>query len=192
MATTETNPHAAFHRTTEELQAGLDHVRDSPVGRGTLELLIRRPSKGEREVLAEAALNSEVGVVGDRWITSSSRRTEDGSAHPDMQLNIMNARAAALVAGPIERWPLAGDQLYVDMNLTDEALPFWTKLAIGTAIIEITDQPHDGCAKFTERFGIDASRFVNSPVGKELHLRGVNARVIQPGTIRPGDDIRFV
>ena len=192
MATIDTNPHSSFYRTTEELQAGLDHVRDSPKGAGTLELLVRRPSKGEREVLAEAELNSEVGVVGDRWVMSSSRRTGDGSAHPDMQLNIMNARAAALVAGPKERWPLAGDQLYVDMDLTDEALPFWTKLAIGTAIIEITDQPHDGCAKFTERFGIDAARFVNSPIGKELHLRGINARVVQPGTIRPGDEIRYV
>jgi MOSC domain-containing protein YiiM len=109
-----------------------------------------------------------------------------------MQLNIMNARAAALVAQAPERWQLAGDQLYIDLDLTDENLPPGTWVAIGAAIIEISAQPHTGCAQFLQRFGSDALKFVNSPVGKKLHLRGINAWVIQPGVIRIGDIVRKV
>src|SRR4029077_19285446 len=114
-------------------------------------------------------------------------RTPDGSRHPDMQLNIMNARAIALVAQARDRWPLAGDQLYIDMDLSAANLPAWTRLSLGTAVIEVTDQPHTGCHKFVSRFGVDAMKFVNSAVGRELNLRGINARVVQPGTIRVGD-----
>lgn len=188
----ETNPHEQYYRSAAELEAGLDHVRQSPGGGGKLELVVRRPAEGDREVLDAAELDTEVGVIGDNWIERPSNRTDDGTAHPDMQLNLMNARVAELVAGPRERWQLAGDQLFVDMELSDEALPHWTKLAIGSAVIQITDQPHNGCAKFRRRFGADALKFVNSPVGKELHLRGVNARVLEGGTIRPGDEIRFL
>ena len=116
-----------------------------------------------------------------------SSRTDDGSSHPDMQLNIMNARVVALVAQDKSRWPLAGDQLFIDLDLSDANLPPGTRLAIGSAVIEITAQPHTGCGKFVERFGLDAMEFVNSPVGKELHLRGVNAKVVRPGVIRVGD-----
>jgi hypothetical protein len=178
-----------MHRSTADLEAGLDHIRSSPIDDGTLELVLRRPAVDEREVLEVADLSIGEGVVGDTWNVRGSKRTADGSAHPDMALNVMNARAAALIAGPRERWPLAGDQLYVDLDLSAANLAPWTKLAIGTAIIEITDQPHLGCAKFTQRFGLDAHRFVNSEVGRALNLRGVNARVAQPGTVRPGDVI---
>jgi MOSC domain-containing protein YiiM len=119
-----------------------------------------------------------------------SSRTPDGLRHPDMQLNVMSARAVSLVAQVRERWALAGDQLYVDLDLSEENLPAWTKLALGTAIIEVTDQPHTGCAKFVERFGIDAMKFVNSSVGRSLRLRGLNARVVQPGTVRLGAAVR--
>ena len=178
-----------MHRSTADLEAGLDHIRSSPTGSGTLELVLRRPAVDEREVLEVAELSIEQGVVGDTWNVRGSKRTADGSAHPDMALNVMNARVAALIAGPRERWPLAGDQLYVDLDLSAANLAPWTKLAVGAAVIEITDQPHLGCAKFTQRFGLDAHRFVNSEVGKALNLRGVNARVVQPGTVRPGDVI---
>jgi MOSC domain-containing protein YiiM len=109
-----------------------------------------------------------------------------------MQLNLMNARAIALLAQEKDRWSLAGDQLYVDLDLSEENLPPGTQLAIGAAIIEVTDQPHTGCKKFMARFGADALKFVNSPVGKGLHLRGVNARVVQPGAIHTGDVVRKV
>lgn len=178
-----------MHRSTAELEAGLDHIRSSPTDGGVLELVLRRPAVDQREVLEVAELSTADGVVGDTWNVRGSKRTDDGSAHPDMALNIMNARAAALIAGPRERWPLAGDQLYVDLDLSAASLAPWTKLAIGTSVIEITDQPHLGCAKFTQRFGLDAHRFVNSEAGRALNLRGVNARVVQPGIVRPGDII---
>jgi len=180
------------HLTTAELEAGLDEIRRAPRDDGRLELIVRRPQVDAREVLEEAQLDLQEGLVGDTWRTRGSSRTADGSAHPDMQLNIMNARAAALVAQAKERWPLAGDQLYIDLDLTDENLPPGTRLAIGSAVVEVTAQPHTGCQKFVSRFGLDAMKFVNSPVGKQLHLRGINVRVVQPGTIRAGDVVKKV
>ncbi len=178
-----------LHRTREQLDAGLATILASPADQGTLAMVVRRPEEDEREVLDRAELHPDHGVVGDSWRRRGSRRTDDGSAHPHMQLNLMNARVVDLVAGDRSHWALAGDQLYVDLDLSEDALPAWTRLAIGTAVIEITDQPHTGCAKFTQRFGLDAHRFVNAPEYRHLHLRGVNARVVQAGTVRPGDTI---
>ena len=178
---------SARHLTFEELVAGLPHIESSPKDRGTLRMIVRRPGNALREVLDEAQLDVATGVVGDTWSQRSSTRTNDGSPHPDMQLNIMNARAVALLAQSEDRWPLAGDQLYLDLDLTDANLPAGTQLALGSAVIEVTPQPHTGCDKFATRFGVDATRFVNSDEGRRLHLRGINARVVQSGTIRVGD-----
>jgi hypothetical protein len=178
------------HLTTTELEAGLAIVRQSPKAVGTLEMIVRRPRVDGREVLAEGELDLEVGLVGDTWLERGSSRTTDGSAHPDMQLNVINARLLGLVAQDKARWPLAGDQLIVDFDLSEANIPPGTQLAIGSAIIEVTAQPHTGCAKFVARFGREAMQFVNSPLGKQLHLRGINARVVQPGTIRQGDAVR--
>ncbi len=180
------------HPTATTLEAGLDDIRRSPSDGGRVELIVRRPAQNEREVLAEAELDCTVGLVGDSWQARSSRTTTDGSPDPDMQLTLMNARAATLVAGGIDRAPLAGDQLYVDLDLSEANLPAGTRLEIGTAVIEVTDQPHRGCKKFTERFGRDSLRFVNSAVGDELRLRGANAKVVVAGTVRTGDAIRKV
>ncbi len=177
------------HLTTEQLEAGLDHIRESPADEGRLELIVQRPAEDERVVLDTGELNVEEGLAGDNWNVRGSRRTDDGSSHPDMQLNLMNARVLALVAQSPDRMHLAGDQLIVELDLSADNLPAWTKLSIGDAVIEITDQPHSGCAKFTQRFGLEAHRFVNSELGKEMKLRGVNARVVTPGTIRRGDTI---
>jgi MOSC domain-containing protein YiiM len=172
----------------DELEAGLDHIRSSPAMEGMVELVVRRPAEGEREVLAEASLDVDFGVVGDDWHARSIRR--GGNPDPRTQLTLMNARTVALLAGDRERWPLAGDQLYVDLDLSPENLPSGTRLEVGTAVVEISDVPHTGCAKFTERFGSDATRFVNGQSGRPLRLRGVNARVVQNGLVRPGDPIR--
>jgi hypothetical protein len=180
------------HLTTAELEAGLDEVRAAPRDEGVLLLIVRRPRVEEREILEEGELNTAEGLVGDSWKTRGSSRTPDGSPHPEMQLNIMNARATNLVAQDKARWHLAGDQLYIDMDLSAENLPAGTRLAIGSAIIEVTPPPHTGCVKFVSRFGVDAMKFVNSRVGRELNLRGINARVIQPGTIRVGQVVRKV
>jgi hypothetical protein len=180
------------HLTTEELEAGLDEIRRSPKDEGVLELIVRRPLVDEREVLEEGELHLSDGLVGDSWRARGSSRTPDGSSHPDMQLNVMNARAAALVAQSKERWPLSGDQLFIDMDLSAENLPAGMRLAIGSAVIEVTAQPHTGCKKFVSRFGPDAMKFVNSAVGRQHNLRGVNAKVVQPGVIRVGDTVRKV
>ena len=178
---------SARHLSFEELMAGLPHIEGAPKDRGVLRMIVRRPGNAVREVLDEAQLDVAEGVVGDGWSRRSSTRTNDGSPHPDMQLNIMNARAIALLAQSEDRWPLAGDQLYLDLDLTDANLPAGTQLALGSAVIEVTAEPHTGCDKFASRFGVDATRFVNSNEGRRLHLRGINARVVQSGTIRVGD-----
>jgi hypothetical protein len=175
------------HLTIEELEAGLDTIRQSPADQGRLEMIVRRPQVDEREILQEATLDPAEGLVGDTWKIRGSSRTPDGSSHPDMQLNIMNSRVVALVAQDKVRWQLAGDQLYIDMDLSAENLPAGTRLALGSAIIEVTDQPHTGCKKFVARFGLDAMKFVNTQLGKQLHLRGINAKVVRGGTVRVGD-----
>jgi hypothetical protein len=174
----------------DELLAGLDDVARSPADEGTVELIVRRPDENEREVLDEGQLDTEVGLVGDMWRRRGSSRTPDGGPNPNAQLTLMNVRAAALVAGERDRWPLAGDQLYVDLDLSLENLPPGSRLQVGTAVVEITADPHTGCAKFSARFGSDALRFVNSPDGRALRLRGVNARVVEAGIVRRGDVIR--
>ena len=177
------------HRTRAELEAGLDELRASPVGEGVLRLIVRRPVEGEREVLAEARVDKTEGLVGDRWAAAD---LGDGPERFDAQLTLMNARAAALIAGEPEGWPPAGDQLYVDLGLAGDDLPPGSRLEIGSALIEITAVPHTGCGKFVRRFGIDAMKFVNSPVGRELNLRGANARVVRGGVVARGDAIRLV
>lgn len=178
------------HLSTAALEAGLEHIRSSPADRGTLELIVRRPAVDEREVLAAGELSLHEGLVGDTWKDRPSSRTPDGGPHPDMQLNVINARLSALIAGGDEaRRVLAGDQLHVDLDLSAANLPAGTRLAIGAAVIEVTEQPHTGCAKFASRFGAEALRFVNVGAGKELRLRGINARVVVPGAITAGDRV---
>ncbi len=180
------------HKTTKELEAGLEAIRQSPRDRGTLQMIVRRPEVGHREVLDQGALDVNEGLVGDSWRRRSSRRTRDGSPHPDMQINIMNSRVVDLIAQHKERWPLAGDQLFIDMDLTGDNLPPGTLLQIGSAVLEVTAEPHTGCGKFIERFGVDAATFVNSPTGLQLHLRGINAKVVQSGTIRVDDVVQKI
>lgn len=178
---------AVRHLTMHELEAGLDEIRQAPKDDGVLQLIVRRPNVDEREILEEAKLDPSEGLVGDSWKRRRSSRTPDRSPHPEMQLNIINARVAALVAQDKDRWQLAGDQLYLDMDLSAENLPAGTRLAIGSALIEVSPLPHTGCNKFVGRFGLDAMKFVNSAVGRELCLRGINAKVIKSGMIRVGD-----
>jgi len=172
------------------MEAGMETIRQSPKEAGVLKLIVRRPETEAREVLDEAQLDLAEGLVGDNWRTRGSRSTPDGSANPEMQLNVMNARVIELLAQSKERWALAGDQLFVDFDLSESNVPPGTRLAIGAAVIEVTPPPHTGCKKFCARFGEDAMKFVNSPEGKLLHLRGVNAKIVQPGVIRVGEVVK--
>lgn len=178
--------------TKDELEAGLDEIRNAPKDCGTVQLIVRRPVTDEREVLEEASLDLVNGLIGDNWKTRGSSRTDDGSAHPDMQLNVMNARVISLIAKERENWSLAGDQLYLDLDLSSGNLPVGARLKIGSAVIEVTPPPHTGCKKFVSRFGVEAMKFVNSELGRELRLRGLNAKVIQSGTVRAGDEARKI
>ena len=173
------------HISTSELDAGVANLRRSPRDRGTVEMIVCRPDHGERRVLDEGELVVGEGLVGDNYLVRGSR---DGPAHPEAQLNLMNSRSVDLVAaGDRERWPLAGDQFFVDFDLSATNAPAGTRLAIGTAVIEVSQKPHTGCAKFTERFGIDAARWVNAE--RDDRRRGINAMVVQAGVVRPGDEI---
>lgn len=178
------------HLTMQELEAALDHLRQAPKDDGVVQLIVCRPSVDQREILDEAELDVEKGLIGDDWLVRGSKKTADGSAHPEMQINIMNSRVTALVAQDKNRWPLAGDQLYIDMDLSKENLPAGSQIEVGTAVLEVSPLPHTGCVKFVSRFGIEAMQFVNSPTGKELCLRGINAKVIRGGTIKVGQRAR--
>lgn len=171
-----------------DLDAAIEHIEAAPTDVGTVELVVRRPAVGEREVLDIGDLVPGIGLVGDNYRERGSRETDDGGPHPLAELNVMGARALAAVAGDDRgRWALAGDQLIVDFDLSVENAPAGTRLRVGSAVIEVTAKPHNGCVKFTSRFGVEATRFVNSR--KDLRLRGINAVVVTAGTVRPGDSI---
>jgi MOSC domain-containing protein len=170
-------------RTRPELLSGLDTVREAPKDVGVLELIVARPDVGERLELASAELLVDGGLAGDRWNRGSRSSLKS-------QLTLMNVRAAHLVAGDRSRWALAGDQLYVDFDLSPENIPPGTTLEIGSALIEVSDQPHLGCEKFAARFGQAAREFANSPEGTAVNFRGINTRVVQAGTVRVGDAVR--
>jgi hypothetical protein len=178
------------HVTTAELKGALVTICAAPADEGTIELIVRRPGPGQRELLDVAELDLELGLVGDTWSLRGSSSTPDGRANPEAQITMMNARVIGLLARSTERWALAGDQLYVELDLSVENLPPGTRLAFGDAVIEVSTKPHTGCAKFRDRFGVDAVRFVNAQ--PELRLRGANTKVVVAGAFRRGDTIRKV
>ena len=182
----------ATHRTMDELNAGLAHIRQSPRDGGTLEMIVVRPAHDERVMLERCDLSPEGGFHGDDWAALCGLKLPDGRSNPDVQVTIMNARLAGLIAPDRVRWPLAGDQLYADLDLSYENLPVGQRLAIGTAVLEITAELHKGCAKFMARFGNDALKFISNDEGKRLNLRGIYAKIVVPGTVAVGDVIRKV
>lgn len=180
------------HLTIEQLDAGLGSVRNSPADSGTLLMIVRRPDVDRREVVTEGMLDVEEGLVGDGWKDRGSTSTPDGGPNPEAQVTIINSRALDLMAQSEDRWQLSGDQLVVDMDITMENLPAGTQLSIGSAVIEISEKPHTGCVKFADRYGKDALRFVSTPMGMDMRLRGVNTHVVQSGTICAGDTVEKV
>jgi MOSC domain len=183
--------------TATDLTAALDHLRAAPATEGTLALVVRRPAVDEREILAEGRLDPDDGLVGDNWLSRATSHAVAAGRHLEAQLNVMSARMVGLLAATPEEQALAGDQLYLDLDVSHENLPTGSRLALGDpeaggAVIEVTKKPHNGCAKFRARFGDDAVTFVNSEEGRALRLRGFNARVVQAGTVRPGDVVRKI
>ncbi|HSJ86987.1 MAG TPA: hypothetical protein VK909_07230 [Anaerolineales bacterium] len=182
----------ALHLSLTELEAGMELIRQSPRQEGVVRMIVRRPREDEREIVSEAELSLSEGLVGDNWKGRGSKHMPDGSANPGAQITVTNARLVELIAQSEERWSLAGDQLYVDFDLSDDNIPPGTRLSIGSAVIEVTAVPHNGCLKFSDRFGAEALKFVNSPEGKQLHLRGINTRVVQAGIIHVGDAVKKI
>lgn len=180
------------HLSESELLQGLDHIQKAPDDNGVLEMIVIRPKANERVVLEQSEISFKLGVHGDNWAIKCWKTLPDGSPHPEVQIAITNSRSVALLARDWSRWSLAGDNLYVDFNLSDENLRAGQRIAIGTAILEITAHAHNGCKKFQQRYGDEALKFVNSPVGKKLHLRGIYAKVVRDGAIRVGDRITKV
>lgn len=168
------------------LNDSFSDILDSPITNGTIELIVCRPKTNARKILTEAELTIEEGLVGDCWKNKRNFMRKDGLPDVEVQLTLMNSRCINAIAGSKEFWPLAGDQLFVDLNLCKTVLQPKQQLKINDAIIEITDVPHLGCSKFSKRFGSDALKFVNSKNGKLHNLRGVNAKIIQPGVIKTG------
>ncbi len=177
------------HRSTQELKASLAHIREAPSNDGEVKLIVCRPRREERKTLIEGCFDSEKGLVGDDWLTRGSSSQVHREANPLAQVTVMNSRVLEAIAGDIGRWPLAGDQLYVDLDVSAENLPAGTQLMVGETLLEVTAKPHTGCAKFTRRFGLDAMRWVNSEEGMKLRLRGINTRILRSGTVRVGDRI---
>ncbi len=177
------------HLTMTELEAAMAEAGPSPADDGVVEMIVCRPEDEQRQVLDQGQLDPIEGLVGDNWRARGSRHTEDGRADPDMQITLMNSRVIGVLAGDRGRWPLAGDQLFVDLDISAQNMPPGQRFTIGEAHLEITAVPHTGCAKFTERFGSDAIRYVNSPEGRAARRRGVYAKVIKPGLIKTGDRI---
>ena len=181
------------HLNTDELEAGLEEALTSPTDEGIVNLIVCRPDVGQRKVLQSAEFSLEIGLVGDNWSKKPYSKSPDGGPHPEMQVTMINSRVLDLItAGDSSRMAVPGDQLVVDFDLSRENIPPGTKLNIGSAIIEVTEAPHTGCAQFVGWFGADAMRFVNSSRGRELCLRGINSKVVQPGVISQGDKITKV
>lgn len=175
-----------MHRTIAELESMLDDLLSAPQDAGPIEMIVRRPRENQREIVQSAELSSEEGLVGDSWI---DRVDANGDPHMAAQLTLMNSRVTDAVAGARERWPLAGDQIYVDMDISVMNLPPGSRIQVGDAVVEISETPHTGCAKFAGRFGKEALRFANVGVGRDNRFRGVNAFVVESGPVKVGDKI---
>lgn len=182
----------APHRAMVELNAGLDYIQRSPRDSGKVEMIVVRPAHDERIVLDRCELSPDGGVHGDDWATMCGLKLPDGRSNPEVQVTIMNARLAEVIAPDRAHWPLAGDQIYADLDLSYANLPVGQRLALGTAVLEITAELHKGCAQFMARFGNDALKFISNDAGKHLNLRGIYAKIVQPGTVSVGDVIRKI
>ena len=182
----------APHLPMEALLAGLDHIRQAPKTGGRIDMILVRPEPKLRQLLDTCDLSPEGGVHGDNWVLKCWKSLPDGRPDPSAQVTIMNTRLAQLVGGAREYWPLAGDQLYADLDLSYENLPVGQRLQLGTAVMEITPELHKGCAQFRARFGDAALKFISNEEGKRLNLRGIYAKVVKAGSARVGDEIHKI
>src|SRR5688572_8480293 len=178
------------HLSPEEVEEGVQNIKQAPKDSGSLQMIVRRPAVDGREMVTKAKLDTSLGLEGDNWKDRGSSHTSDNSADPEAQITLMNSRVIDLLTNEKELWQLAGDQLFVEIDLSVDNLPPLSKIQIGSAILEISAKPHTGCKKFSGRFGIEALEFISTPLGKSLRMRGVNAKVIQSGEIQVGNTVK--
>ena len=178
--------------TLEHLQTQLNHIQESPKDTGSVLLIVRRPATEERELISQGRLIPASGLEGDNWRERGSTSMPDGSANPEAEITLMNTRVIQALTQDETRWALAGDQFFVDFDLSEENIPAGTRLALGSAIVEVSPLPHNGCKKFSERFGVDALKFISMAENKPMRMRGINAKIIQAGDVKQGDLIRKV
>lgn len=177
---------STVHADVTHLEAGIGHLAEAPTDEGTVGMLVVRPHVDEREVLDVGEFTTEGGLVGDRW-----QPPESGNL--DAQVTMISQRwLDVLTFDDRERWPLAGDQVVVDLDLSHDNLQTGDRLRLGTALVEVTPKPHTGCKKLVARFGVEAQRLGASDRGRHLRLRGIYVRVVEPGTASPGDAITRV
>ena len=180
-------PHHLAHA---RLEAGLPHILGAPKDQGLLRGIVVRPAKGERREPETCLLSLAGGAEGDHWAKGCWKTTPEGKPDPDVQICIMPARAIELIAGERANWAPAGDNLFIDMDLTPDNLPPGSRIGLGAAELEITAVPHNGCDSFIARYGRDACVFVNTGEGKRNRLRGIYARVVRDGVVSAGDSVR--
>ena len=180
------------HLDMNGLEAGIDYILDTPADKGLVRMIVSRPETGIRKILKSASLDTIEGLIGDNWKDRGSSSTSDKSADPETQITIMNSRVIELIAHSSDRWKLAGDQLFIEIDISRNNLPPGSKLKVGSAIIEVSGKPHTGCQKFSQRFGLDALKFVSTPMARELCFRGINARVMKSGIVTVGDIVNKV
>jgi MOSC domain-containing protein YiiM len=180
------------HPNLDTLETGLTNIQNSPRDNGSLEMIVVRPEKKHRATLQECELSLKRGVEGDHWAKGCWKSLPDGSPDPDVQVTLMNSRCLELISASKSQWPLAGDNLIVDMDLSIHNLQPGQKLSVGSAVLQITSVPHTGCNNFKERFGVDSLKFISSKKGKELRLRGIYARVVQDGYVKLGDRVKKI
>ena len=183
---------AVNHLDMNGLEAGIDYILDTPDDKGLVHMIVSRPETGIRKILKSASLDTIEGLIGDNWKDRGSSSTSDKSADPETQITIMNSRVIELIAQTNDRWKLAGDQLFIEIDISRNNLPPGSKLKVGSAVIEVSGKPHTGCQKFSQRFGLDALKFVSTPMGQELCFRGINARVMKSGIVTVGDVVNKV
>lgn len=178
--------------TQPEIDQRLSSVLDSPKDQGTVEMIVVRPFKNQRKTLIHVLFSPEAGVTGDNWKTQCWKKLNDGQSDPDVQVAIMNARMIDMLTDDKAHWPLAGDQLFVDFDLSVTNLSPGDQLQIGDAVLQITAEPHRGCSKFKQRFGELAMHCVNSAQGDAHRLRGIYAKIISAGNVSVGDVIHKI
>ncbi len=180
------------YKKLNDLQLGLDKIISSPKQIGTVKMIVSRPKIGIRKIQEMAELDKDLGLIGDNWHDRDSSNMQDKSADIETQLTIMNSCVIALITQNCDQWPLAGDQLYIEMDISKNNLPPGSLLKLGNALLKISKKPHTGCKKFSERFGLDALKFVSSRQGRELSLRGINTSIIKSGMVQTGDKVMKV